>query len=60
MVRNPLSMDWQKSTRKDLTAAGWYEVYDGDANRSWWGHPNFPGQQYTFEGAKYTQAVYAG
>jgi hypothetical protein len=56
MTNSPLSMDYQKLTRKDLITAEWVEIIDATTGRSWWKHPSVPGE-YGFEGAKYYQSV---
>jgi hypothetical protein len=50
------SMEWQKLNRKDLFEAGWEEVSDSKTGRTWWRHSDIP-EEYSFEGAKYTQGV---
>jgi hypothetical protein len=51
-----LSLEWQKLTRNDLVSAGWFEIIDAATHRSTWKHPNVL-DEYSFEGAKYTQGV---
>ena len=54
IINNPFS--FQKLTRNELIAAGWYEEINAATGRSYWKRPGDP-IEYSLNGAKYTQSV---